>query len=347
MNTIKTMAMALTLGSAAFCTPFSDACSRVLYKGIDDLFVVGRSLDWKTPIPTNLYVYPAGMEKVGSDKPGAVKWTSKYGAVYAVGYDGGITEGMNEKGLVVNGLFCKGTVYNNPDTEGRPPMSLAVFVAWMLDLNATTDEVVEVLKKHEFSIGGSTFDGGTVSTLHWGITDASGKSAIVEFNNGVINVYDMGDYRAMTNDPNWPQMTAILDYWDKIGGIHMLPGTVSSPDRCTRANYFAHHVEAVADPALAVSITRSILVASCVPYTYEIKGEPNVSSTQWRSYADLKNRRYYFDIVTNMGYYFVDLTKCNLAPGAPVMKLDTTKETLLIGEANPSLRKSDPFTPMY
>ncbi len=341
------MAMALTLCSAAFCTPFSDACSRVLYKGIDDLFVVGRSLDWKTPIPTNLYVYPAGMEKVGSDKPGAVKWTSKYGAVYAVGYDGGITEGMNEKGLVVNGLFCKGTVYNNPDTEGRPPMSLAVFVAWMLDLNATTDEVVEVLKKHEFSIGGSTFDGGTVSTLHWGITDASGKSAIVEFNNGVINVYDMGDYRAMTNDPNWPQMTAILDYWDKIGGMHMLPGTVSSPDRCTRANYFAHHVEAVADPALAVSITRSILVASCVPYTYEIKGEPNVSSTQWRSYADLKNRRYYFDIVTNMGYYFVDLTKCNLAPGAPVMKLDTTKETLLIGEANPSLRKSDPFTPMY
>lgn len=333
------MAMALTLCSAAFCTPFSDACSRVLYKGIDDLFVVGRSLDWKTPIPTNLYVYPAGMEKVGSDKPGAVKWTSKYGAVYAVGYDGGITEGMNEKGLVVNGLFCKGTVYNNPDTEGRPPMSLAVFVAWMLDLNATTDEVVEVLKKHEFSIGGSTFDGGTVSTLHWGITDASGKSAIVEFNNGVINVYDMGDYRAMTNDPNWPQMTAILDYWDKIGGMHMLPGTVSSPDRCTRANYFAHHVEAVADPALAVSITRSILVASCVPYTYEIKGEPNVSSTQWRSYADLKNRRYYFDIVTNMGYYFVDLTKCNLAPGAPVMKLDTTKETLLIGEANPSLRR--------
>ncbi len=24
-------------------------------------------------------------------------------------FDGGITEGMNEKGLVINGLFCKGT----------------------------------------------------------------------------------------------------------------------------------------------------------------------------------------------------------------------------------------------
>lgn len=35
-----------------------DACTRVVYHGADSLFVVARSLDWKTPIPTNLYVYP-------------------------------------------------------------------------------------------------------------------------------------------------------------------------------------------------------------------------------------------------------------------------------------------------
>ena len=53
---------------------------------------------------------------------------------------------MNEMGLVINGLFCKGTVYNNDSTAGRPGMSLAVFVAWLLDMNATTPEVVKVLK---------------------------------------------------------------------------------------------------------------------------------------------------------------------------------------------------------
>lgn len=344
---MKSIALCCTLCAAAFLPSSSDACSRVIYNGSDSVFVVGRSLDWKTPIPTNLYVYPAGIKKVSYDKPGAIEWTSKYGAVYAVGYDGGVTEGMNEKGLVINGLFCKGTVYNNPETESRPPMSLAVFVAWLLDLNATTDECVEVLKKHEFSIGGATFDGGTVSALHWGITDASGKSAIVEFDHGKINIYDPGDIRAMTNDPNWPAMTAIINYWDKIGGQHMLPGTVSSPDRCVRANYFAHHVEQTADPALSVSITRSILVNSCVPYTYLIQGEPNVSSTQWRSFSDLKNRRYYFDIVTNPGYYYIDLSKCDLRKGAPVMRLDTGKETNLVGEANHALRRHAPFTPMY
>lgn len=343
----KIFSLAALAAFGLFIPQKSDACSRINYHGADSTFVIARCLDWKTPIPTNLYVYPRGVEKESSDQPGAIKWKSKYGAVYAVGYDGGITEGMNEKGLVVNGLFCKGTVYSNPDTEGRPPMSLAMFVGWLLDLNATTDECVEVLKKHDFNIGGATFDGGTVSALHWGITDASGKSVIVEFDNGNIKIYDPGDIYSMTNDPQWPSMSAIINYWDKIGGMNMLPGTVSSPDRCVRANYFAHHVEAVSDQDLAVSIARSVLVNSCVPYTYLIQGEPNVSSTQWRSYADIKGRRYFFDIVTNFGIYYVDLNKCDLREGASILKLDTSKETKLVGDANPALKKSKGFTPMY
>ncbi len=48
-----------------------------------------------------------------------------------------------------------------------------------------------------------------------------------------------------------------------------------------------------------------------------------------------------------MGYYYIDLTKCDLKPGASVMKLDTTAETGLIGEANLALKKHAPFTPSY
>lgn len=324
-----------------------DACSRVLYKGTDNLYVVGRSLDWKTPIPTNLYVYPRGMQKVSSNLDNPLKWTSKYGAVYAVGYDGGVTEGMNEKGLVVSGLFCKGTVYNDSTTTKPYTMSLAVFPAWLLDQCATVGEVRSMLENAQFDIQGATFDGGTVSALHWGVTDATGASIIFEFDHGKISIHDMGDYQAMTNDPQWPAMTAIIDYWNKIGGQHMLPGTVSSPDRCVRANYFAHHVEAVGDADLGVSITRSILVNSCVPYTYLIQGEPNVSSTQWRTYANVRDRRYYFELVTNPGYYYVDLNTLDLKKGAAVLKLDTSKTADLVGNANSRLVKSEPFTPMF
>ena len=326
----------------------SEACSRVCYVGQDNLYVIGRCLDWKTPIPTNLYVYPAGISKVGSDKPGAVSWTSKYGAVYAVSYDSGITEGMNEKGLCVNGLFNKGTVYDNEETATRPPMSLAMFVGWLLDMNATTDEVIQVLKEHNFSLSGATFDEGTVSALHWGVTDASGHSIIFEFDHGNINIYEMGDYLAMTNDPMWPQMTAVLDYWDKVGGTNFLPGTVKSPDRCVRANFFAHHVDAVADSNLGTSICRSVLINSCVPYTYTLgDNEPNVSSTQWRSYSNLRDKTYGFEIVTNYGYFYIDLKKCDLRPGKPIWKLDTSKTSMVVGEANKYLEKNPGFTPAY
>lgn len=348
MKTLKPYLIAAAASAAAVISaPHAGACSRVFYQGTDSLFVIGRSLDWKTPIPTNVYIYPRGMKKVSSDQANHLSWTSKYGAVYAVSYDGGITEGMNEEGLVINGLFCKGTIYNDDNAAKKPQMSLSVFVAWMLDQCATTDEVVKLLDNTSFAIQGATFDGGTVSALHWGVTDKTGKSVIFEFDHGKINIYDMGDYRAMTNDPNWPQMTAIINYWEKIGGKNMLPGTVSSPDRCVRANYFAHHVKKVEDPDLAVSICRSILVNSCVPYTYEIEGQPELSSTQWRTYSVPCNLRYYFEMVTNPGYYYVDLNKVNLRKGAKVMKLDTSKTSDLVGDATHRLKPSAPFTPMY
>ena len=348
MKTLKPYLMAATMTAAiAVSAPHAEACSRVIYQGVDSLFVIGRSLDWKTPIPTNIYVYPRGMKKVSSDQPKHFSWTSKYGAIYAASYDGGITEGMNEKGLVINGLFCKGTVYNDDKASQKPQMSLSVFVAWMLDQCATTDEVVTLLKSSQFGVQGATFDGGTVSALHWGVTDKTGKSVIFEFDRGNINIYDMGDYRAMTNDPNWPQMTAIIDYWNKIGGNNMLPGTVSSPDRCVRANYFAHHVKQTADPDLAVATCRSVLANSSVPYSYEIQDQPELSTTQWRTYSVPYNLRYYFEIVTNPGYYYVDLNKVNLRKGAPVMKLDTSKTANLVGDVTRYLKVSKPFTPMY
>lgn len=327
--------------------PRTLSCTRVIYKGNDDLYIVGRSLDWKTPIPTNIYVYPAGMAKQGNEQDNAVKWTSKYGAVYAVSYDGGITEGMNEKGLVVNGLFCKNTVYDNDSTMGLAPMSLAVFSAWLLDMNATVDECVEVLRKHDFNISGSTFDGGTVAALHWGITDASGKSAVLEFDHGHINIYEGDDIRTLTNDPRWPDMQAINNYWKAKGGSHTLPGTVSSPDRYVRADFFIRHVAPTSDPDLGATICRTVLMNACVPYSYTVEDAPNISSTQWRSLANTREKRYYFEQVTNNGLWYVDLNKCDLRPGAPVLKLTVSEADNYTGEANKHLKRSKPFTPMY
>ncbi len=347
-RTLARLAATIALIVTAFAiTPRAGACTRVVYQGDSSLIIVGRSLDWKTPIPTNLYVYPRGITKQSSDKPGYFTWISKYGSVYAVGYDAGITEGMNEKGLQVAGLFCKTAVYSNERTDNRPPVSLAVFVAWLLDNCATTNEVISLIHSQDFTLSGATFDGGTATRLHFGVTDADGKSAILEFTAGDLKIYDPGDISCMTNDPAWPSMKAIVEYWQAVGGQNMLPGTVKSPDRCVRGDYFVRHVAKTADPDLGAAIVRSVMFNVSVPYLYTVESEPNISSTQFRTLANLRDRRYYYDLATNNGIFYIDLTLCDLHKGASVLKLTVADYPGLTGQANKYLKKTLPFKPMY
>ena len=71
-NRILLFALAVLLGCGEAL-----ACSRVVLLGRDNLTVVGRTLDWRTPIPTNLYVYPRGMQKQGMPEGNTYHWKSK------------------------------------------------------------------------------------------------------------------------------------------------------------------------------------------------------------------------------------------------------------------------------
>ena len=325
-------------------------CSRVVFLGdsTTNYVMVGRTLDWRTPIPTNLYVYPRGVEKQSMPSGPMLTWTSQYGSVVAVGYDGGVTEGMNEAGLVVNGLFCKGTIYKEAiGNNDMPVMSLSMFVSYFLDNFATVGEVSAWLADNQFAIFGKTFDGGTASTLHWAMTDKSGETLVLEYVDGNLNLYKSRDLQVMTNDPPMPQMQAIDKYWQGVGGVNMLPGTVRSADRFVRALFFIKRVPDNVGYDAALGSLASIMGTVSVPYGYEIVGEPNVSSTQWRSIADSPGGKYYFKFADSLSTFWVDLSRMMLNPGAPILKLDTSKHTDFSGCVNHLFKKSAGFTPMW
>ncbi len=345
MNTLKKFFLT-AVASLAVASGF--ACSRVTYLGDEGLVLVGRTLDWRTPIPTNLYVYPQGVSKVSMPSGNRLEWTSKYGSVVAVGYDGGVTEGMNEKGLVVNGLFCKESVYKVAAEDSKiPVMSLAMFPAFFLDNFATVEEVAQWLEANDFAIFGKTFDGGTVSLLHWAMTDAGGDTILLEYVDGQLTTYRGRELQVLTNDPVYPQMKAINKYWQGVGGVNMLPGTVRSADRFVRADFFIHHVPTNFSYQEAWGSLSSIMGTVTVPYGYEIQGEPNVSSTQWRSIADATTGKYYFKFAQGTGDFWIDLQHLILKPGAPILKLDTAKHAGITGDANKYLEKTPGFTPMW
>lgn len=325
-------------------------CSRVVLRGDStDVVMIGRTLDWRTPIPTNIYVYPAGMKKESMPEGPRLTWTSKYGSVLAVGYDGGVTEGMNDRGLVMNGLFCKKSIYKEAVAgSDMPVMSLAVIVSYFLDNFASVAEVKDWLANNEFGISGKTFDGGTVSLLHWAFTDLTGTTLIMEYDNANLNIYDSPSYQVLTNDPTFVKMQAINDYWQQVGGNNFLPGGVRSPERFVRADYFVHHVPVdgiTSDQALPELI--SIMANVSVPFKYEVPGQPELSSTQWMSVSDLNRKRYFFKFADSLGTFYVDLSTLLLTPGSPVLKLDTSDHSDFFGCVNHRLKKSAPFTPMW
>lgn len=345
MKTLKLIAGALLCLSSWAA---ADACSRVVYQGDKGFVLVGRTLDWKTPIPTNVYIYPQGIEKTSMPTEPCLKWKSKYGTALAVGYDGGVTEGMNEKGLCMNGLFCKGSVYKEaPADSSMPVVSLAMLVSFFLDNFATVDEADTWLQNNQFGIFGKTFDGGTVSLLHWALTDKTGETLVMEYDGGTLRTYRGKQYKVLTNDPQLTQMEAINKYWEGVGGVNMLPGTVKSPDRFVRASFFINHVPTDFDYPDALGSLESIMGTVSVPYGYLIQGEPNVSSTQWRSVCDLNGGKYYFKFAYSTGDFWVDLSQVRLHPGAPILKFDTARNPYFTGDATSHMTKSTGFTPMW
>lgn len=340
-------AVAVLAGAAV-----SLACSRVVFRGDStDVVMVGRTLDWRTPIPTNIYVYPAGMARQSMPSGPRYEWVSKYGSVLAVGYDGGVTEGFNDRGLVMNGLFCRGSEYKMAvEGSDMKVMSLAVIVSFFLDQFATVDEVEAWLRDNEFGINGQTFDGGTVSLLHWALTDTTGKTLVMEYDSkGGLHLYSSKDYQVLTNNPPFPDMLAISAYWNnEVGGMNMLPGTVRSSDRFVRGTYFVHHQPStgVGREQALVQIM-SLMDNLSVPAGYEIPGQPNLSMTQWRSVSDISSLRYYFKFADSLGNFYIDLNHLLLTPGSPVLKLDTSDHADFFGCVNDRLKRSEPFAPMY
>lgn len=326
------------------------ACSRVVYLGDEDITLVGRTLDWRTPIPTNIYVYPRGMDKESMPDGNRLRWTSRYGSVLAVGYDGGVTEGMNEAGLCMNGLFCKNSVYPDSSAAGDsvPVMSNSVLVSYFLDNFATVDEAAKWLRSNRFVINGKTFDGGTVSLLHWAMTDRTGQTLVMEFTDGKLNIYRGRDnLTVLTNDPKLPDMQVINSYWTDVGGSHSLPGTVKSPDRFVRASYFINHVPKNYGYPQAFGALTSVMGTVSVPFGYTVEGEPNISSTQWTSVADITGGKYYMRFTGSTGFMWVDMKDVSLAPGSSVLKLDTSANPGITGCVNGMLVHTAGFTPMW
>lgn len=338
--------IACIMVAAAAVTGKADACTRAVYLGPDNMIVTGRTMDWKEDPQSNIYFFPRGMERRGGKTDNTIKWTSVYGSVVTAGYDIGVCDGMNEKGLVANLLFLAESDYHRPDDK-RPVMGLSIWTQYVLDNFATVDEAVEVLGNEVFRIDDPDLPNGAKSTLHLSISDPTGNSAIFEYINGNLVIHHGRDCQVMTNSPTYDKQQTLDDYWEQIGGLVMLPGTNRASDRFVRASFYIKALPQTADYRQAVAGVFSVMRNVSVPLGISIPSQPNIASTRWRTVADQKNRVYYFESTLSPDIFWIDLNALDFSADKSVRKLTLTNGEIYSGDAAVKMQDAEPLSFLF
>lgn len=351
----RTAALAVACATllSVTCADPARACSRVVYVGDGGLIITGRSMDWPEDMSSNLWAFPRGMARDGATGPNSVKWTSKYGSLGISAYESAIADGMNEKGLVMNGLYLTESDYGKPDA--RPTMSVMVAGQYVLDSFATVSEAVENLGRDWFRLIAPVLPNGKPATVHVSLSDANGDSAIFEWIGGKLTIHHSKEFRVMTNSPVYDEQLAIERYWRNVDPLTFLPGSINAADRFARASFLINAIPKHMDPQTiravpggsyagqAVAGVLSVVRSVSVPLGITHPTKPNLASTLWRSVYDQRSKVLFFDSATSPNTFWVPMSLLDLSKGAPVKKLTTAGGKVYGGNAAKMFVVSQPL----
>lgn len=322
----------------------ADACSRILWNDNKLAVVVSRTMDWPESTEPKLVVFPRGVQRdggvVGTEivvKDNPAKWTSRYGSIATTIYGIGTVDGMNESGLAIHLLYLTATDFG-PRDASMPGLHAGLWGQYVLDNAASVQEALKQLEGVQIVMAEAR---GRKATVHLAMEDASGDSAIVEYIDGKPVIHHGRQYRIMTNDPTYDQQLALLKQQDfsKPSSDMALPGNVNPRDRFQRAAYYSALLPEPKNQREAVAGILAIARNVSVPFGAPYKGF-GIYNTEYRTAIDLTNKIYFFELSTSPNLIWADLTKFDLAPGAPVMELDPDSLTLS-GNVTTQFRKID------
>lgn len=332
--------------SALLCTVVSNpilACSRIVSTIGGDV-IVGRNMDWFEPMQTKLWILPRGMERNGNGGENSLKWTSKYGSLATVVYNGATADGMNEKGLAASILYLTESDYGNRNPK-EPGLSLSMWAQYFLDKYETVDEAVKDVTKDPFqplmAVAGNKEQ--MKATVHLAITDKTGDTAVIEYINGKPVVFHGKQYDVMTNSPPYADQLENLKQYEGFGGQKPLPGTTEAADRFVRAAYYLKHLPTPKNTREAVAGVLSVMRNVSQPFGAADPTRPNISETLWRTAADLTAGLYFFESTLSPNIVWVNLKQINFDNVKSTEMFDFAAHPDAVGDITDKFEKATMF----
>lgn len=320
-------------------------CTRILWSSEGTpgtgTVLVARNMDWFEDTQTDLWAMPRGVQRNGLTSGKTLEWVSRFGSVVALMYGSVTCDGINERGLVANGLYLAEADYGERNPE-RPGLGLTICLQYFLDNFETVAEAVAWVRASDFQIVPALL-GGRPGTAHICIADPSGDSAIIEFVEGQVQIHHGPQYQIMANSPIYDEQLECVREYEGFGGSLPLPGSTDSPDRFVRAAYYAAHLPETTDVRTAIAEVLSVARNASAPFGTADPARPNISTTRWRVVSDLTHRVYYFESATSPDIVWVRLDGLELDSATGYRKLDLVHNRDRIGDVTEQFSASAPF----
>ncbi|MFJ3394743.1 linear amide C-N hydrolase [Leifsonia aquatica] len=305
-------------------------CTRVIWPDANGAVIVGRNMDYRRDLGTNLWKLPRGVSR-DDGVNGRLTWKSKYGSVIAAAFDIISVDGLNEAGLAGHVLWLAESVYGEPDGE-RVALSQAVWLQYFLDNFATVAEAVDWVETYQVQVVQLADPAtGEVPAIHLALDDATGDSAIIEYIDGEAVIHHSRDYLVMTNSPTYDQQLELVRQYEGLGGDKDIPGSTLAAHRFARASYYVGRLARPETQLQAIAAMFSVIRNAAQPFRTPDPGKPDASQTIWQVVADLTNKRYVFESTTRPNTVWVDFADLDFSEGSAQLKLDLQGKLALEG----------------
>ncbi|MDY3847886.1 MAG: linear amide C-N hydrolase [Prevotella sp.] len=317
----------------------ADACTGITLRTTSGSPVTARTIEWAgNDLESKYSIVPRGYSQrsftPGGQKEGMM-FTAKYGYVgLAVEQPEFVVEGINEAGLAAGLFYFPGygeyETYNDANKETT--VSDLQLVSWILSNFKSVNEVKNAI----YGIHVVAIDP-RGSTVHWRITEPSGRQVVLEIVGKQVRFYD-NKLGVLTNSPGFDwHLTNLNNYTNLFsgpiytreigdltltafgggGGLHGIPGDMTPPSRFVRAAFFQATAPKLPTTEKTVMQAFHILNNFDIPTGIQFSEGQRVpdipSATQWTVATDITNRRIYYRTMHNSTIRCFDLRAINFS----------------------------------